>query len=417
MTRPGGPGPILRARWLVPVAGRAVEGGWLRLDRGRVAEIGQGPPPGPTLDLGDVVLIPGLVNAHTHLEFSLVDRPLPADGGLPGWIGRLVSLRRGAAADPQAHGRAVMAGLVESLAAGVTALGDIATAPHPGGPAITPRLRLYREVLGLGPAALPRARAAVGSSMAPDSMLPVAPRIHPGISPHAPYTVAGPLGLHLVAAARRRRLPVAMHLAESVDESQLVDHAAGPFRALLDGLGAWPDPPPALLPAADWITLLARAPRGLVVHATFLAEAGHGALERLARHRHRLAVAVCPRTARLLSGTLPPVARLRTCGVRIALGTDGRGSAPDLDPRAECRALVEAGLVTPAEALAMATVHAAWGIGLERVCGRLAPGRTADVAVIATGPTADPHAALLDPAAPVVATLVGGRVAHGVLRG
>jgi imidazolonepropionase-like amidohydrolase len=65
----------------------------------------------------------------------------------------------------------------------------------------------------------------------------------------------------------------------------------------------------------------------------------------------------------------------------------------------------------------MATVHAAWGIGLERVCGRLAPGRTADVAVIATGPTADPHAALLDPAAPVVATLVGGRVAHGVLRG
>lgn len=411
MTAAAPPGEgVVRARWLIPTAGSALDGGWLRIVGGTVAEIGRGTPPRPAIDLGDAVVIPGLVNAHTHLEFSSLPRPLSGDGGLPGWIARLVALRRGAADDPHAHERAIRAGLAESLAAGVTALGEIATqAPLPL-PRRAPRIRSYRELLGLGPAALPRARSVLAAERPPRD-----PRWLPGISPHAPYSVAGPLASRLLAGARRLRLPVAMHLAESADEARLVASGDGPFRTLLDDLGAWPTPAPHLLPAAEWLTLLARAPRGLVVHATFLAAAGGEALERLARHRGRLAVAVCPRTARLLSGALPPLARLRATGVRIALGTDGRGSAPDLDPRAECRTLVDAGLASPAEALAMATRHAAWGLGMERTAGRLGPGRPADLAVVATGPTGDPHAALLDPAARVVATMIGGRIAHGTL--
>lgn len=401
---------VVRARWLIPNAGAVLDGGWLRVVDGTVAEIGRGPPPQPATDLGDAVVIPGLVNAHTHLEFSALERPLPGDDGLPGWIARLIALRRGVADDPLASEQAIRAGLAESLAAGVTALGEIATGPPVALPAGAPRMRVYRELLGLGPAALPRARAILAAEPRPGN-----PRWLPGISPHAPYSVAGPLAHHLLARARRLRLPVATHLAESADEARLIAGGDGPFRDLLDGLGAWPVPAPDLLPAAEWLTLLARAPRGLVVHATFLAEAGPDALDRLARHRDRLAVAVCPRTARLLSGRLPPLARLRATGVRIALGTDGRGSAPDLDPRAECRALVDGGLASPAEALAMATRSAAWGLGLERSSGRLAIGRPADLAVIATGPTADPHAALLDTSARVTATVIGGRIAHGTL--
>jgi len=400
---------ILRARWLIPVAGRVLDGGWLRIERGRVRALGSGPPPGPATDLGDVVVVPGLVNAHTHLEFSLLPRPLPGDGGLPAWIARLVALRRAEGSDPAARGRAIAAGLAESLAAGVTAIGEIATAPMPEGlPAARPRLRVYRECLGLAPAAASRAAALEREGFV------VGARCLPGISPHAPYSVAAPLGRRLVAIVRRRRLPVAMHLAEAEEEAGFLETGTGPFRTLLDGLGAWPAPPPDLLPVADWLTLLARAPRGLVIHATFVA-AGSAPLDRLARHRDRLAVAVCPRTARLLSGRDPPLAALRAAGVRVALGTDGRGSSPDLDPRGECRALVDAGLATPAEALAMATTDAAWGIGLEHVSGRLAPGRPADLAVIATGRTADPHAALLDPAARVTATLLSGAAVHGRL--
>jgi len=401
------PALTLRARWLIPVAGRALDGGWVRIERRRIVAIGAGRPSGPTTDLGDVVLLPGLVNAHTHLEFSRLERPIAADGGLPGWIARLVAVRRQAAGAGD-HRSAVADGLAESLAAGVTALGEIATAPMPTVPRPAPRLRVYRECLGLGPAAIDRAKAALATARA---VAP--PGVFPGVSPHAPYSVAAPLARWLVAAARRQRLPLALHLAESADEAGLIEDGTGPFRELLEGLGAWPTPPPSLLTAPQWLALSARAPRALVVHATHLAGAAPGSLECLARHRRRLAVAVCPRTALLLAGRLPPIDRLRATGVRLALGTDGRGSAPDLDLRAECRTLVEAGLVSPAEALAMATVDAAWGIGLEHLCGRLAVGRPGDLTAIATGPTGDPHAALLDPAARVVLTLVGGRVAHG----
>jgi cytosine/adenosine deaminase-related metal-dependent hydrolase len=206
-----------------------------------------------------------------------------------------------------------------------------------------------------------------------------------------------------------------MHLAESPAEAELIASGSGPLRAALDRLGAWPEEPPPLLSAADWISLLARGPRGLVVHGTFLDDA---ALARLARHRDRLAVVVCPRTTRLLSGVLPPLARLRSAGVRVALGTDSRASNPDLSVLGECRALVDGGLASPAEALAMATVAGAWALGCEKRAGILAPGRPADLVVLRPRhPVQDPHEAALDPGATIAATLRAGTVIHGALRG
>jgi 5-methylthioadenosine/S-adenosylhomocysteine deaminase len=140
------------------------------------------------------------------------------------------------------------------------------------------------------------------------------------------------------------------------------------------------------------------------------------AVARLARHRDRLCVAVCPRTTRALSGRLPPVEVFRAAGVRVALGTDGRGSNPDLSILAECRTLVDAGLASPAAAIAMATVHGAWALMLDHVAGRLAPGRPADLVVLRPAtPWADPFTAALDPATTVAATLRAGRVISGVI--
>ncbi len=160
---------------------------------------------------------------------------------------------------------------------------------------------------------------------------------------------------------------------------------------------------------------LARAARGIVVHGTHLPD-DPDALARLARHRDRLCVAICPRTTQALSGRLPPVAAFRAAGLRVAIGTDGRGSNPDLSVLAECRTLVDAGLARPAEAIAMATVHGAWALGFERVAGILAPGRPADLVVLRPSQAhADPYAAVLDPATRVVATLRAGHVIAGRL--
>ena len=140
------------------------------------------------------------------------------------------------------------------------------------------------------------------------------------------------------------------------------------------------------------------------------------ALARLARHRDRLAVVVCPRTTRALSGVLPPVAAFRAAGVRVTIGTDGRGSNPDLSVLGECRTLVDAGLARPDQALAMATRDAAWALLLERTSGRIAVGRPADLVVLRPAqPGDDPAAAALDPTTRVVATLRAGYVIAGSL--
>lgn len=407
-------GVVLRARWVVPVAGPPLENGWVRLARGRIVALGRRAPPGSALDLGDAAIIPGLVNAHTHLEYSLRDAPHDAAGGLPAWIGRVVEERRARAAGDAAavHAAAIAAGLAESLRHGVTTIGEIATALPAGGyPRAGPRLRVYREALGLGFPGGPLPGSVCGDLDRLGSS--------GGVSPHAPYTVPAALGRALLEAAARRRLPATMHLAEGPDEATLVAHGTGPFRELLERLSAWPAAAPRLLPASEWIGRLARLPRASVVHGTFLGAAPDGrALERLALHRARIAVVVCPRTTRHLSGRLPPVERFRAAGVRVALGTDGRGSNPDLDTLAEARELAGAGLATPEEALGMATRDAAWALGMERVAGAIRVGAPADLAVVGlAAPARDPHDALLRPDARRLATLRGGRWLHGGVPG
>jgi cytosine/adenosine deaminase-related metal-dependent hydrolase len=406
----------LRARHLLPMLAEPIENGWVRIERGRVAAIGHGRPTGQVCDLGDAIILPGLVNAHTHLEFSDLDRPLSTSGGLPAWIERVVAMRRSRAASGADEARrladAVVSGLEQSAAAGVTAIGEIATASHPLAAAAGPRVRVFRETLGLSPVAAALARAVLCRDLT---------RMHRegisgGISPHAPYSVAESLGRQAVGEAVCRRLPVAMHLAESRDEAELFLTGGGAFRTLLEQLGAWQaESPPRLLSLADWISLLARAPRGIVVHGTFLPE-DPTALSRLALHRDRLCVAVCPRTTLALSGRLPPVDLFLAAGIRVAIGTDSRGSNPDLSVLAECRVVVDGGLVSPVEALAMATRHGAWALGFERRCGVLSPGRSADLVILRpSGRHHDPHAAVLDPGTEVVTTLRRGRVIAGHL--
>jgi aminodeoxyfutalosine deaminase len=342
--------------------------------------------------------------------------PLDPSGGLPAWIASLVAARRGRAAgiEGESHvAAAIRAGLSESARAGVTAIGEIATTvPVAGYAAAGPRVRVFREALGLSPFAHDAARRAAHADVARLEALGVAA----GLSPHAPYSVAAALGRDMVELARRRRIPLAMHLAETEAERELVATGTGPLRDLLERLGAWnPAAPPGLLPAADWITRLARAPRGIVVHGTFL-DHDPTALERLARHRDRLGVVVCPRTTLALSGRLPPLAAFREAGVRVAVGTDSRASNPDLSVLAECRALVAAAAASPEEAVRMATEAGAWVLSFEQRVGSLAPGRPADLAIlIPRNGSADPWSAVLDPDTRIAATLRAGRIIAGAL--
>jgi cytosine/adenosine deaminase-related metal-dependent hydrolase len=139
------------------MAGPPLEDGWLRVARGTIVALGRGRPPAGAIDLGAAIVLPGLVNAHTHLEFSDLRAPLDAAAGLPDWIGRIVRLRRERDAAPGAADQvaaALRSGLAESALAGVTTIGEIAT--QAGVAALTmngPRLRTFREAIGLSAAA------------------------------------------------------------------------------------------------------------------------------------------------------------------------------------------------------------------------------------------------------------------------
>jgi cytosine/adenosine deaminase-related metal-dependent hydrolase len=392
----------LRARTVLTMHGPPLDGGWVKIVRGRVVAVGRRKPPGRVVDLGDVLLLPGLVNPHCHLEFSTIQQPLPPQppGGLAGWIPAVMAARQ--AGNRRNTEKAILTGLQESAAAGVTAIGEIATTtatihyPQRG----VPRLRVYRECLGLGD----RRGLAAAASLRSD--LAQLPRWMAGISPHAPYSVNASLAVQLIQIAVAERLPVTVHLAESREEQELMAAGTGPFRDLFESLGVWPSPAPRLISAADWVSLACRATRASFIHSTFLDDT---VLARLACHRDRASVVVCPRTANLISGTLAPIRRLIDAGIRVAVGTDGRSSAPDLSPRREAAQLVDGGLVSPTEALQMLTTNAAWAIGREQTSGRLIPNRPADITVLSPETfSADPYADAVAPTSTVLTTLRSG---------
>jgi cytosine/adenosine deaminase-related metal-dependent hydrolase len=207
-----------------------------------------------------------------------------------------------------------------------------------------------------------------------------------------------------------------MHLAESRFEEEFLHNQTGPFRTLFNDLGIWPEHAPKLATTADWVSLLAKSGRGLIIHGTHLVD-NQQAMARLKRHRHTLALVVCPRTTQALSGNLPPLTEFKKSGVRVCLGTDGRGSNPDLSIRAEAACLIDAGLVTPQEALLMITSNGAWALGFEHRTGSIATGRPADFVILK--PSMPPKtsdraaAAIFDATTEVVSTFRGGRPLAG----
>jgi cytosine/adenosine deaminase-related metal-dependent hydrolase len=220
----------LRARWILPVDRQPLHGGYLGVDGASIVAVGNADPQlGPVTDLGDVVLMPGLVNAHTHLEFSRLEAPLANPGvGLPSWIRQVIADRGRRDRDAAA---ALAAGLKESLAAGVTTLGEIATAPfvdYPPAHEPQPFAVHLLEAIGFSTGRI--------DSVFTDlrRRLDAAQSRRVGLSPHAPYTVHPQLLERIVGLAAERAVPVAMHLAESAEELELLATGEGEFRTLLE---------------------------------------------------------------------------------------------------------------------------------------------------------------------------------------
>ncbi|MCA9231940.1 MAG: amidohydrolase family protein [Planctomycetales bacterium] len=398
----------LRARWVLPVERPAIAGGTVVVSGGRIESVGDASIAEPPLyDLGDVVLMPGLVNVHTHLEFSHLEQTLGKSGmPLPDWIRLVIASRRRSDCDPK---QAIRAGLEESRRNGVTTLGEIAT----GTCSIVssdefPRQISYQEVIGFSAA---RIDSVVGDLEHRLFEQPATVRhASIGLSPHAPYTVHPQLLERLVDLASRQQLPMAMHLAESHEELELLATVSGPFRELLEERSMWDGNaiPPGTQPL-NYLQALARAPRALVVHGNYLKPVE---IEYLASRRERMSVAYCPRTHAFFRHSEYPLQQMLAAGVRVALGTDSRASNPDLSLLEEMRYLARRHTtLDPSQILEMGTLVGAEALGWEEQIGSLRPGKWADLTAVACNPQSkEPVADILSGIAAPTKTWLRGRL-------
>jgi 5-methylthioadenosine/S-adenosylhomocysteine deaminase len=386
---------VLSGDWVIPVEGPPIRDGAVAFADGRIAAVGPARELGPGRRFADAVILPGFVNAHSHLEYS-------AYVGFGDGLAFAPWLKLHIARKQQLQEEDFVAlarlGAAESLASGVTTVGDASFSGAAARACAELGLRalVYVEVFGDDPAAA-RARYEETRARVEDCFCE---RVRPGISPHAPYSVS----LEVFAWCRSLGLPVATHLAESPGENEWLLHGRGPMADM---------PEYFVAPRGETgIRSLARA--GLLdasvtaAHCVVVDEEELGLLA-----EHDVGVAHCARSNALLGCGVAPVAALRAAGVRIGIGSDSPASTPSFDHFDELRAALllarareaDPHALTAADALELATLGGARALGLDADVGSLAPGKRADLTVVTLAgspllPWEDPAAAVVLGGAP-----------------
>jgi aminodeoxyfutalosine deaminase len=328
-----------------------------------------------------VAILPGLVNAHTHLELSWMAGRVPPCDSMGRWIRSLMALRRGASPAEDVQRQAAAAAVSEARARGTVAFGDIGNslmAAEVLGDAGF-RAVLFHELTGFG-AGDASARAREGAERV---LQAVRPPVKPGLAPHAPYSVSRDLFRAVADEAAARGLPSSVHLAESAEEVEFLMTGRGDIADTLKQLGAWNDEwsPPGLDPAEYLDDMGVLRPGLLVVHATQLSSS---ALSRLADRG--CVIVSCPRSNRWVGAGDPPLDGFYASGAAVAFGTDSLASAPDLDMFAELAAARALSSVPPGTLLESATRRGAEALGFGRELGTIEPGKRADLIAVEIPP-------------------------------
>ena len=395
----------IRAGSVHPVTAPPItDGAVLVADDGRIAAVAahaQVPDPAGArrVEFPGAVLVPGLVNAHTHLELTHLAGRNP-EREFSRWIRTIRSLKD--ATTPEEFDHAAEQGVRDCWTAGVTCVADTGStgAPLRALARLGARGIYYQEVFGPDPA--DRAASLAELQAALVRLAPVATsRARLGVSPHAPYTVSEPLYRAVAELARREALPLAVHLAESREETALVRDGAGSFAEALRARGI------AVVARhcspVQYLLQLGVLASGncLVIHCVQVDERDVQTLK-----ESGAGLAACPRSNRAHGHGTAPLAAFRAAGIPVGLGTDSVVSAGDVNLWAEAR---EAGL-DGENALRMLTIDGARALGLESEIGSLEVGKQADLAVF-------PSTALHRPPPPSTAllTVVAGRPVHGYI--
>ncbi len=374
------------AAWILPISGSPVRDGWIAVERGRIVATGAAgrrvlSDGAREVDLGSVAVMPGLVNAHTHLELSYLRDEVPPASQFVTWV-RGVMAARGQRPDPDSPEilDAVNRAIRESVACGTVIVGDISNTLVTFGPLTRSPLAavVFYELIRFN---TKDAVGVVEQACQAIAALPPSDRVHASLAAHAPYSVA-PLVLRAIRQAVDRDpfAPCSIHLSEGTEEVEFIRSGGGPWRALLEELGAW-DPawvPPGGTPVQFLDESGFLDARVLAVHGVQMTTAD---LDRLVARGATLVT--CPRSNGHTGAGAPPIEDFYNYGVNVAVGTDSLASAPDLNVFAELatmRAL--APTVSAGALLDSATRQGARALGFDADYGTIEPGKSSRLLAI-----------------------------------
>jgi cytosine/adenosine deaminase-related metal-dependent hydrolase len=375
---------VFTARFVLPIDRSPVRDGWLQVSGGRITALGSGAPPGDAVALGEVAVLPGLVNAHTHIELSWMAGLVPPTESMNDWIGAVLRLRRaGATGGRDAERSAARRAIAAMRATGTVLVGDVSNQ------LLTPPLlreaglggMVFHELLGFA-AEDPAAR--VGEAWTRIRTLRIAldeadgPRLDMTVVAHAPYSVSPALFAEIVR--RAGDAPLSIHLAESPEELEFLRTGRGPIRDTLEAIGSWTSAwrPPRCSPVEYLARLGYLEPGTLVVHGVHLTD---DELERL--RAARAVLVTCPRSNVWVGAGLPRLSHFYASRLPVAVGTDSLASVPSLNLFDELQEMRRIAPEVAASAfLDSATRVGALALGFGDDYGTLAPGKRAELTVV-----------------------------------
>jgi 5-methylthioadenosine/S-adenosylhomocysteine deaminase len=381
---------------------------------GRISAVGPDavvprPRDTPAVQFDDAVILPGLINTHTHLELTGFAAQVP-EREFATWIRRLRELKTTRTAAE--YSAAARRGLAECYAAGVTTVADtgdsgavIRVLAEAGASGLA-----YQEVFGPHPSQSEESLSGLLERVRELASLATG-RVRIGVSPHAPYTVSGPLFGAVARWTRAEGLPLAVHVAESQAETQFLLAGSGPFAQAWLARGI-PLPPSAGFTPVRWLAehrIL--SDRCLCIHAVQIDSADIRLLA-----DSGAAVAHCPLSNLAHGHGVAPLAALLKAGVRVGLGTDSEVSVGRPDLLAEARAAATQAGLNPETVIELCTLGGSRALGLDRETGSLTPGKWGDCVVIRVARNDHPAEMVLHSSAPdVLGTYVGGREVYRTL--
>lgn len=411
---PPGPRLLLRARVVAPVAAPPIDNGAVLLSGRRILKVGAWPDVSAMrhqecLDLGDSILLPGLVNAHCHLDYTDMAGQISPTPSFSEWIRAILALK--AQRGYSEYALSWLRGAKMLLAHGTTTVADIEAVPEllPEVLSATPlRVCSLRELTGLR-GRRPFAEI-VGRALEPLAQLQ-AQGYWVGLSPHAPYSTTPELLRLAARAARQRDWLMAVHVAESAEEFEMFTRARGLMFNWLRSQRAASDCG-VRSPIAHLEREGALGPNLLAIHANYLAP---GDAERLGASQ--ASVVHCPRSHAYFGHEPFPRSQLERAGVNICLGTDSLATvrrvtrrALELDLFSEMRTATDADrALSPEESVRWATVNGARALHRTGELGEISEGALADLITIpAPRRLRDTYEAIVNHAGPVSGTMING---------